>query len=267
MVTIQLLTVTFDDASQPSAPGARGDPSAQDPAPKVDPPPWPNMAAMFPDFDQSGLPPIPEGWVDISHRIEQSPTFETPEGCMVYASYPDSGAHEDESATRYGVRVMEMVPGCEGWQVMGTNAFPDYDGDDWSEVLAHVAKVPKMRRAFAGARALEKVWLAVRELSAAYDEHDLNDIQPPHLASCVPMSIDEWECELQATVEAFDALAVGDEPEPWNGFSCAAFPTADDSAGPVGAALAEVRRICLAGHGTPEARLAAVCEAAQKGCS
>jgi hypothetical protein len=178
-------------------------------------PRWPIMALEFPDFDQATLPTIPNGWEDTSWHNDQCPGFVTPEGCTVYVGYV--GRLGDESDTRYSVRVMEMPDPEGGWQMPGTNTFPDLDSDDWGAVLAHVAKVPAMRRAFEAVPYFEALHAAISGLNRLYDAtgEAFNAIQPEaHIAAVCPMSFDEWALEAGALVRAWEALAVGDEPEP-----------------------------------------------------
>lgn len=83
---------------------------------------------VFPRYDLDTLPAIPADWQDCSWHNDACPSFEAPNGLIVFVDYADVSERETGPCLRYSI----------------TRSYGDPDADllatdDWSEVLAAVA--------------------------------------------------------------------------------------------------------------------------------
>lgn len=202
---------TVREVSDPDAEGEGGGPGG-------DPPRFSTMAGEFGDFDQGTLPPdLPPSWSDVSWHNDACPAFETPEGVHVFCDYPEPDRRETADGRRYSAYAMYGEPG--DWQAgCDESVIPGVSSDDFADVLAYVAKVPTMRKAAQAVEAFEALHTAISGLLELYGEtgdNGFNEIQPDaHVSAVCPLSFDEWACEAGALVEAWRAIARGEEPEP-----------------------------------------------------
>jgi hypothetical protein len=84
-----------------------------------------SYATEFPDFHPDSLPAIPDSWNDVSWKNDCCPSWETPNGFLVYVDYEYVCDREAPTDGRYGVWTTDDCIYC---------------GDDWSEVLRLVEK-------------------------------------------------------------------------------------------------------------------------------
>jgi len=81
----------------------------------------------FPDYDITTLPPLPEGYVDASSRIDAAPSFENKERSLkVYVDYADYDDRESGRSQRFCVSRYDEEAGDFEDVALSTN--------DWDEV-------------------------------------------------------------------------------------------------------------------------------------
>lgn len=89
----------------------------------------------FGDFDPATMPAIPDGWTDQSWHNDACPCFNTGRGLVVFVDYADASLREiQEDYPRFSVQADPEVHD-HNESLLET--------DDWSEVLAYVAKEGK----------------------------------------------------------------------------------------------------------------------------
>ena len=96
----------------------------------ADAPRFPNMALMFPDFDQASLPAdLPTAWVDVSWRQDACPCFRVSFDTdhFVYIDFADP-AEREHGGKRFSLYQYESEPADR------------LETDDFAELLAHIEK-------------------------------------------------------------------------------------------------------------------------------
>lgn len=86
------------------------------------------MAAAFPDFDQTTLPAIPTHWLDCSWRNDVCPCFRVSEKeqIFVFIDYENPADREIEQFSRYSLLRFDR------------EAMPIMDSDDWDAILCRI---------------------------------------------------------------------------------------------------------------------------------
>lgn len=96
--------------------------------------PFALMAAEFPDFDQSTLPTIPEGFADESWHNDAAPSFYSEAlQLRLWVDYADPAERETFSGGRF---TLQHEPRVDG--MIGDETSDLVSVDEWADVLAHI---------------------------------------------------------------------------------------------------------------------------------
>lgn len=60
-------------------------------------------------------------------------------------------------------------------------------------------------------KTMEELHAAVKKLNRLYDDEDLNAVQPDSMSDVLPMSIDEWDLYLDACIQDWRNLPIGED--------------------------------------------------------
>lgn len=85
----------------------------------------------FPDFATADMPTIPANWTDQSWHNDACPSFNAGNGKVVFIDFADPALKEWEDVKRFTVHTDPET--TNGNDVL-------FETDDWSELLAFVAK-------------------------------------------------------------------------------------------------------------------------------
>ena len=86
----------------------------------------------FPDYDPNTMPAIPETWRDVSWKNDTCPSFEAPNGLVIWLDYADPAMREFghlDPIERFSV--IRRLVGGEIDELCYSN--------DWHDVLSYVA--------------------------------------------------------------------------------------------------------------------------------
>jgi len=91
------------------------------------------LETEFPDYPAHRLPPIPEGWTDMSWANDACPCFGVGR-LIVFIDYPEPSERECPESKRFSVQANPETDGHN-------ETF--FDSDDWNAVLAFVSAKTK----------------------------------------------------------------------------------------------------------------------------
>jgi hypothetical protein len=140
-----------------------------------------SIAAEFPDYDLTTLPPIPADWEDHSWHNDAAPSWHAPGGFNVWVDYLDPAMREIPGGLRFIVHKLDG-DGCF------TSDEPAIMTDDWVAVLAFVVDP------IAALCAEYEAWNAAQGLNlGSADEHLFDESLSPEQRQWVKNFSRRWE--------------------------------------------------------------------------
>lgn len=100
---------------------------------------------QFPDFPPDTMPPIPDGWTDISWRNDACPSFLINPSLAVYIDFADPERSEFPEWRESGdLMRFSLHPMDDGQHISGGSVEPGqpapFQTDSWDELLAEIER-------------------------------------------------------------------------------------------------------------------------------